>query len=401
MSKRATDSPINAALRSFEAAEANLEKLKRLFEELRGLVPGGICFGSDPKYEELRRAYMDVLSALPAIDGWKPKEIPIELNALAQWRLDAREIDEISAVIAAEEAVDAPSRELAEYKHRLYKKRRHLVREALSDVIAHIDDIVRSLRERYDHNDADRAQKVKDPEFEELLQRMQEIETMLGSSLPRPERWGDLWRHFRFGQIGDLLDILNLDWPKVKAGLSAGLYDQNEPVPVEVDDLGILAASQPKGRVATQLKWGSLSAQDFERLLFALISGARGYENPEWLMKTNAPDRGRDLSVTRITNDQLYGVIRNRVIIQCKHCPTRSVGVAVISELKNQMKLWEPPRVDVLVIATSGRFSSDGVAMIEKHNNEDRGLRIEMWPESHLERLLAERPSLIAEFHLR
>ena len=118
-------------------------------------------------------------------------------------------------------------------------------------------------------------------------------------------------------------------------------------------------------------------------------------------MKTNAPDRGRDLSVMRITNDQLGGVIRSRVIIQCKHWQTKSVTVADVAEVQLQMKLWEPPRVDVLVIATSGRFSSDAVALIEKHNTEDRALRIEMWPESHLERLLAERPALIAEFRLR
>ena len=34
LSKHGADSPINAALRSFEAAEANLEKLERIFREL-------------------------------------------------------------------------------------------------------------------------------------------------------------------------------------------------------------------------------------------------------------------------------------------------------------------------------------------------------------------------------
>lgn len=400
MSSPGTDSPINAALRSFEAAEANLEKLERLFKELRHMVPEGISFGSDPKYDELCRAYSDVLGALPTIDGWKPKDTPIDLNDLAQWRLDAREIDEISAIVGAEEAVDAPARELAEYRHRLSKKRRQLIREALADVIGRVDGVIRILREKHKDDD-DRARKVDDSEFQELQRHIQEIETMLGSSLPRPERWTDLRRHLHFGQLSDLIDILELDWPKVRVGLSAGLYDQNEPVPVEVGDLGVLAAAQPRGTVATRLRWDSLSAEDFERLLFEMISGTRGYENPEWLMRTNAPDRGRDLSVARVADDQLGGVIRSRVIIQCKHWPTRSVGVAEVAELQAQMKLWEPPRVDVLVIATSGRFSSDAVALIEKHNTEDRALRIEMWPESHLERLLAERPGLIAEFRLR
>ncbi len=65
------------------------------------------------------------------------------------------------------------------------------------------------------------------------------------------------------------------------------------------------------------------------------------------------------------------------------------------------MSLWEHPRVDVLVIATTGRFSSDAVSHIEAQNDSDRALSIEMWPESHMERLLAERPALIAEFRLR
>jgi hypothetical protein len=72
-----------------------------------------------------------------------------------------------------------------------------------------------------------------------------------------------------------------------------------------------------------------------------------------------------------------------------------------MTTLIGQMKLWEPPRIDALVVATSGRFTSDAVAFIEKHNQSDTSLRIEMWTESHLELLLASRPSMIAEFKLR
>jgi hypothetical protein len=57
--------------------------------------------------------------------------------------------------------------------------------------------------------------------------------------------------------------------------------------------------------------------------------------------------------------------------------------------------------VDVLVIATSGRFAADAVQWIEKHNTAGAAPRIEMWAESHLEQLLAARPALIAEFKLR
>jgi hypothetical protein len=132
-----------------------------------------------------------------------------------------------------------------------------------------------------------------------------------------------------------------------------------------------------------------------------LISSETGYENPQWLMKTNAPDKGRDLSVYRVINDSLGGTIRHRVIIQCKHWLSKSIGPSDVATLKEQMKLWEPPRVDVHVIATSGRFTTDAVSIIEKHNQSDNALRIEMWPESHLEMLLASRPAIIGQYNLR
>lgn len=118
-------------------------------------------------------------------------------------------------------------------------------------------------------------------------------------------------------------------------------------------------------------------------------------------MHPNAPDRGRDLSVTRLVVDRLSGTIRSRIIIQCKHWLSRSVTVSDVTTLIGLMKLWEPPRIDTLIIATSGRFTADAVAYIEKHDQSDTALHIEMWTESHLERLLASRPSLIAEFKLR
>ncbi len=144
-----------------------------------------------------------------------------------------------------------------------------------------------------------------------------------------------------------------------------------------------------------------LSAEDFERLVFNLISNTPGYENAQWLQHTSAPDRGRDLSVVRTTVDPLSGTLRSRVIIQCKHWLTTSVRAADVAVSRAQMELWQPPRVDELIVATSGRFTVDAVALIEQHNLSDRALAITMWPESHLEALLAQRPYLVAEFRLR
>jgi len=65
------------------------------------------------------------------------------------------------------------------------------------------------------------------------------------------------------------------------------------------------------------------------------------------------------------------------------------------------MKLWEPPPVDLVIIATSGRFSADAVKWIEDHNLARHRPRIEQWPDSRLETLLASRPHHVAAFRLR
>ena len=65
------------------------------------------------------------------------------------------------------------------------------------------------------------------------------------------------------------------------------------------------------------------------------------------------------------------------------------------------MELWQPPRVDVLVVATTGRFTTDAVSLVERHNQSDNALHIEMWPDSHLEGRLAAKPHLVGQFGLR
>lgn len=396
----AQDSPINNALRQFEATEANLAKLEKLWAEIWKLTPDGLCFGSDSKYEDLVRSYKDVLEALPKLDGWKPATVPADLNEIGQWRLDAKELGEIGAELSVEEGVEAPGRELAEYRHRLNKIRRRMIHNSMNELLASVDQTLIAL-ERQIPGDAPTNQDITLPEWESLKEQIQAIETLLGSGLSRPPRWTDLRRHLRFGVVQDLRDIITLDWPEVKSGLTEGIYADDEPIPVDVEDLGILAAAQPTGPITVKLNWSALDDEGFERLIFTLMTLTHGYENPTWLTRTKAADRGRDLSVIRVINDPLSGVIRSRVIIQCKHWQSKSVAPADVVLVKEQMAMWEPPRVDVLVIATSGRFTSDAIDLIEKHNQSDRALRIEMWPESHLEKLLAERPALIGQFQLR
>jgi hypothetical protein len=395
------DSPLNSALRHFEATEANLVKIEKVWKEIESAIPEDIAFlNEQPEFENNCRSFYVLLEALPKIDGWKPNIEIMDLDAIAEARLEAREIDEIGYRVAIDRQIAEPGKLLREYRYRLNQKRQELIRDSVIKLIDSIDGNLRELTK--DLNDEEEFYgTVENPIFEELTSNVDQIDTLLGSSVSRPSRWSDLERHLHFKTYGDLRDIIKNDWPNIKNLLRKSLYGSKEPIPVEIEDLGTLAQGKPKGPVATKLKWNILTDEDFERLVFNLISSETGYENPEWLTNTNAPDRGRDLSVCRLYNDPLGGTIRKRVIIQCKHWLSKSIAPTDIALVREQMKLWEPPRVNICIVATSGRFTTDAVDLIERHNQSDSALSIEMWPESHLERLLASRPALIAEFCLR
>lgn len=395
----AMDSPLMGALQTFEAAEANLVKLERIWAQIESLIPDGISFGDDPEYEDRCREVAIILDHLPKIDDWKPDVAPLDLNVIAQDRFDALEVGELEARLCVENEIVRPGKEIREYRFRFDQKRRALIRDALVELIDMLDASLGAIRQELGHVDSNKA--VSGQHWDTLRNQVDQIDVLLGSSVQRPPRWSDLRRHLHFGQVGDFNDIERMDWPKVKEGLRTSIYGVNEPLPIDIEDLSDLVALKPRGPISTKLNWSKLSASEFERLIFALICAEVGYENPEWLMRTNTPDRGRDLSVIRVVTDRLSGTFRHRVLIQCKHWLGKSVTLADVATVKEQMKLWGEPRVDVLILATSGRFTADAVQWIEKHNASDSALRVEMWPESHLERLLASRPDLIAEFALR
>jgi hypothetical protein len=388
------------ALKHFEIAEANLTKLEKLWDEIRELIPSGLSFGSPPEYEEKCQLYKLILPHLSKIDGWVPSTEPMEFDSIAQSRLDAMEIGEISVTISVENQVDQPGLELRQYRFKLNQKRKELTRVKMSELIDSIDSVIRDMSRELDvckeHNV---SPEILPSSWETLDSHVSQIDTLLGST-KRPPRWSDLQRHIFYAKLHDFSDVKERDWPIVKHFLLEGIYEENDPIPLEVEDLSTLVAAKPKGSI-DKINWTKIDPEDFERLIYTLLSSSEGYENPQWLMHTNAPDRGRDLSVERVVRDSLSGVQRQRVIIQCKHWLSKSISVAEIQTLQGQMKLWEPPRVDVHIIATTGRFSADGVALIEKNNQSDQALKIEMWPESHLEMILAKRPDLIAQFKLR
>lgn len=318
-----------------------------------------------------------------------PSARPLDLDSIAHQRLDAEEIGEPEMLISLGNEMEEPARELVEYRYRLNRARRRLIREAILKIAERVNATIDS-----DPGEGTEWQ-------QQLLSSLRQMDVLMGSAFERPEEWGALLDELEQTDEGTGAYVYPRMWTTIRERLISGLYDDVEPLPIPIEDLGTISRSPALGNVATQLNWGSLDATGFERLVFSLICSSDSYENAAWLTRTNAADRGRDLSADRVSRDPLSGVTRSRVIVQCKHWLVRSVSLPDVSSLKDQMALWQSPRVDVLIIATTGRFATDAIDFIEKHNNSDRAMKIETWPESHLERLLAARPGLVAEFRLR
>ena len=223
----------------------------------------------------------------------------------------------------------------------------------------------------------------------------------MGDTAERRGRWSDLHRHLYFGQGHDWHDIHELDWPSVRSDVEASALSTFDPLPVPDIDIGRAAAGTLTGVATIALPWERLDDDGFERLLYDLLRDFPEHHNVQWLMRTRAADRGRDLSLDRVLRDGTGGVRSERVIVQAKHWLARSVGPTDIANTMATIKLWEPPVVRGLIIATSGRFTADAVAWTERHNDSGAAPFAEMWPESKLETLLAQKPYLAAAHGLR
>lgn len=396
----ANPTSLSVALGKFELAEANLVRLEKAWEAILSLMPSGISFGGrSAEFVALERDIDQLVESLPAIDGWTLSiEVP-DPDELAQNRLDAHEISEPAAIVDAEQVLWRPGEAIAEYRHRLITAKRKLVRKRARKLMESIDG---RLTEMVKEAPRDNNSLVENADWQGLTGEISELERLLGSTIKHDTgaRWGDFRRHLSFAQGCDLHDIAEMDWPSVRKDFEAALYGDREPAEVGVNDLGDLVREHPTGAVSSALNWEALDARDFERLIFELISSTDGYENTKLLMKTNAPDRSRDVSTERVSDD-LSGVTRQRIIIQCKHWGDKSVSPKDVTEAKTAMRLWEPPPIDVLIVTTTGRFTVDAVTLIEKNNTDGERPRIDMWPESHLERLLAKRPDIVTSFNLR
>lgn len=386
---------LDEVLQVMDRAAANLARLEAVWERAQPMIPSGPTRGSSSEYDDLRRAWGELLTGLPPIDGWTVTEELPDADDAGQAFIDYADIGE--PPFALMNQLEEPGKQLDEYRFRLARARRRAVRERLEHLTSTINEALPHIVEAVPRDSLDR---LDHPETETVEASLSEIERLLADTTERSGRWGDLHRHMHFGQGHDWHDIVEMDWPSVRADIEAAGLSESDPLPVPAVDLGAAASNRPSGAASIGLEWSALDDDGFERLLFDILRAFPSYHNVEWLMKTRAPDRGRDLSAERMIRDD-GGTIRvERVIIQAKHWTSKSIGPADITTALAALSLWEPPTIRALVVATSGRFTTDAVAVAEKHNADGKLPFIELWANSRLETLLSQRPDLIASYGL-
>ncbi len=396
-------SSFQSKLNQFDAVEANLKKCENLLQKIMKLIPEGIDYSENDRYDDICKDFQNIYSTLPMFNNWKPDIEFLELDEIAHNRFEAADVGEFESKVYVEKQIYAPVKALKDYRYKFDRTRADFVRESIIGKMSLIDSLLDKLNNALRSKPEDEGhESVNEKEFDALIQQVDQLEMLIGRTFEKPRRWGDLQRHLHFRLYHDLYDIIESDWPVVKSGLHKVLYGESTPVPIAINDLGIMASEKGTScSITTELKWSDIDDSEFERVIYCLISSEDTYKNPKWLTKTNASDRGRDLSVDRVRDDPLGDTVVERVIIQCKHWLRKSIAIDDVSRLDSQMELWGQPIVNTCVIATSGRFTTDAIAFIEQHNQKGRAPRIEMWPESHLERILARKPEILSQFKLR
>ena len=141
---------LNDTLKVLEAVEANLEKLTRLWEEIRQLLPsvGGFVISGvsdEERYRDRARVFKHILQALPAIHGFKLEYSLIDSDDILSTCIDLAELGELTANFSFDREIFKQGELLEDYRFRLGIKRRQLIRQSVPAFIEAMDALLERL----------------------------------------------------------------------------------------------------------------------------------------------------------------------------------------------------------------------------------------------------------------
>ncbi len=336
---------IEEKIKIFDLIEVNLTKSDYIWEKISKYLNGK---SDSEDYEILVQKFYNVIQTLPKIENWMPSPEIHELSEVTKLLIENDEIGDWEFTIDMNKKLFQPEQEIRQYKYLVRKKRHEIIREYIKQYLIEIEKEIERIL--IDYKDAKNNSTIKDDDIVTIVRNSNHIEFLIGKA-KYPKRWSDFKRHIHFHLKQDFEDIKKNDLPDIWGSLNEIIYHKEEPLHIGIESLDDIEGEEiPSKLVIKSLKWNNLNDDSFERIIYNLISSTSNYENPKWLTKTRAADKGRDLSVDKIVHDDLVDTQRFKVIIQCKHWLSKSLNVEDIIVSKEKIKNLEPPKIEIFIL---------------------------------------------------
>ncbi len=127
-----------------------------------------------------------MISGLPPIEGWTITQTPPSMDEMRiLYSADAEEDQPAYSVF--EHIAQGPQKDLDEYRFRLAKARRVVIRDRLQDLVGIVDTLLPQI---LDGAPDDSTPPVNDSRIEEITRSITEIERLMGDTAARVGRWG-------------------------------------------------------------------------------------------------------------------------------------------------------------------------------------------------------------------
>lgn len=387
---------IEVVLKDFENTNSNLSKMWKVWQLAKPHIPVGPSVGTSPQYEVLRNTWDDLRAALPMIDGWKIDTALPDIALIGEQYRDAAYYGLHELAWDVED--DRPEHQLLEYHRKLQAKKRKVFRADIDRIAAIITRNIGLITNNLKRDSTEFIDNELTAEVKILYKQIIRITDL--KTVPSA-RWNDFERHYSFSEGHDWHDIKEYDWPSILQALDQIAYSEFDPIEVTAGELNDYADLTFSGNVVTSINLDSLTAEDFESLMFDVLSSIPNYVNVSIPLKTNAPDQGKDITFSLRVQTGFGGELLEPGVLQAKHWKATSVSVNDIADTLNHVPLWGPPHIRQLIFATSGKFTSDAVQLVQKHNNQGtHGVHIEIWERNKLEFILMKMPEIVQKYRL-
>ena len=138
--------------------------------------------------------------------------------------------------------------------------------------------------------------------------------------------------------------------------------------------------------------WTKLSDKEFVELCYDILKSFP--QMKEVKITEGTGDLGQDIEAIEVLTS-LYGEIKLKWTIQCKHFPSRKIASSDISRILNSHSQL---KFDVFCLMTSNLLLPSCRRMLEKWNSQDYPFKVVIWDVKKIEDYLRNTPEIYARY---